>query len=134
VRDYIRIDAEATPKAKKWLDRGNISKVDLKRVIDAAQGDPEKADSLLEKMPRLSLYEKRRAVDYGKKHPKASVTEIIKEGEKARQERTIILNLPKEISEALREAEEKLLMDGVAITEKALSEWLKNNGFLRFEF
>ncbi|GAI18320.1 unnamed protein product, partial [marine sediment metagenome] len=40
-----------------------ISKVDVKRVIDAAQGDANKADRLLSKMPYLSKYEKTRSVE-----------------------------------------------------------------------
>jgi len=131
VRDYIKIEERATPKAKRLLQRRKISKVDVKRVIDAAQGDANKADRLLSKMPYLSKYEKTRAVEYSKEHPRASADKIIEEGKKPRLEHTIILNLPQHINEALDKAKEKLSMSKESIATKALSEWLEDNGFLK---
>ena len=131
VRDYIRIEEEATPEAKEALKRKVISKADLKRVIDAAQGDPNKINELLELMPKLSRYEKPRAVEYAKDNPEASADEIIEEGMKPRLERTVILNLPKEVSAALGRAEKELSMDAEEVAARALSEWLRDNGFLR---
>lgn len=131
VREYIRIEEEATPEAKAALKRKDISKVDLKRVIDAAQGNPDKMNELLERMPKLSKYEKSRAVEYARDNPKAPADEIIEEGMKPRLERTIILNLPKEVSAALGKAEKELSMDAEEVAARALSEWLRDNGFLR---
>ena len=131
VRDYIKIEERATPKAKALLKKGNVTKADLKRVIDAAQGDDKTADDLLDKMPTLSKYEKQRVVEYGKGHKGASADVIIKEGTKQRRERTIILNLTEETCEAIEKAERVLSMDRESIAEKALSDWLTRNGFLK---
>lgn len=133
VRDYIKIEERATQKGKEWLSKGKITKADLKRVIDAAQGDDKKADRLLGMMPPLSKYEKQRAVSYGKAHPKASADEIYEDSQKPRMEPTIILNLPKEIDNALNKAANKLSMDRESTAVRALSEWLKNHGFLKTE-
>jgi ParB/RepB/Spo0J family partition protein len=131
VRDYISIEERATKKGKKMLKVGNITKADLKRVIDAAQGDDNKADRLLDILPNLTKYEKSRAVNYGKVHKEATADKIIEEAKKQKIEHTVILNLNTEINEALGKAEEKLLMDKESIATKALSEWLENNGFLQ---
>jgi ParB family chromosome partitioning protein len=131
VRDYIKIEERATPKAKRLLKEGKVKKADLKRVIDAAQGDKKKADRLLDILPRLSKYEKDRAVDYGKKNPESPADKIIQEGQKPRIEPTVILNLPKEIDNALNEAAGKLSMDRESVAVRALSEWLNNNGYLK---
>jgi ParB family chromosome partitioning protein len=133
VRDYIKIEEQATPKAKELLRAGKVSRKDVKRVIDAAQGDPGKADRLLEKMPHLSKYEKDRAVDYGRSNPDASDDEIIEEAQKPRIEPTIILSLPKELDSALTKAARQLSMDRESIAVRALSEWLKDQGYLRPE-
>lgn len=131
VRDYIKIEEQATPKAKKLLRQGKVSRADVKRVIDAAQGDDTKADRLLDKMSTLSRYEKTRAVNYGKDHKQAPAEKIIEEAKKTKLELTVILNLSTEISDALDKAETKLSMDRQSIATKALSEWLENNGFLQ---
>jgi ParB/RepB/Spo0J family partition protein len=131
VRDCIDIEERATPRAKHMLRKRKIFKTDLKRVIDAAQGDPRKADRLLDKMPHLSKYEKDRAVEYAISHPKASAGEIIAIGQTSKMQRTIILDLTEEMCEALDVAERKLSMDKESIAAKALSEWLAVNGFLK---
>ena len=133
IRDYIEIEEQATDKAKKLLKDRKVTKTDVKRVIYAAQGDAKKADRLLDKMPLLSKYEKQRAVSYGKTHPTASADEIYEESQKPRIEPTIILSLPKEIDSALNKAAHQLLMDRESMAVRALSEWLKNNGFLKTE-
>jgi len=130
IRDYIEIEEQATPKAKEMLRQNSISKKDLKRVIIAAQGDSEKADRLIDEINKLTKYEKDRAVDYGKTHQEASADEIINESMKPKREPTVILNLTMEVDEALKKAENELSMDRESIASKALSEWLKNNGFL----
>lgn len=131
VRDYIKIEEQATPKAKELLRQRKVKKADVKRVIDAAQGDGEKADRLLEQMPKLSKYERDRAVKHGKSHPEASDDEIIEEAKKPRIEPTVILNLPKELDNALNKASKQLSMGRESIAVKALFEWLEDNGFLR---
>lgn len=133
VRDYIKIEERATHKAKDLLKKRKVTKADVKRVIDAAQGDAKKADRLLVKMPYFSKYEKQRAVNYGKTHRTATADEILEAGEKQGIEPTIILNLPKDIDSALNKAADQLLMDRESTAVKALSEWLKNNGFLKTE-
>ncbi|MFQ5685950.1 MAG: ParB/RepB/Spo0J family partition protein [Candidatus Scalindua sp.] len=130
IRDYIKIEERATPKAKEWLRQGKVTKADVKRVIDAAQGDDKKADRLLEEIRNLTRYERPRAVDFGKSHPKASADEIITAAKTPRLERTIILNITKEVDNALNEAEKQLLLDRESIAGMALFEWLKDNGFL----
>ena len=131
IREYIEIDEQATTKAKELLRQRKIKKTDLKRVIDAAQGDEKKLDELLDMMPKLSKYEKDRAVEYGKSHPNATVEDIKEESSKPKIEATVILNLSPKIADALAKAERALFTDKEIIALKALSEWLRNNGFLK---
>jgi len=133
VRDYIKIEEQATPKAKELLRARKVIRKDVKRAIAAAQGDPDKADRVLEEISRLSKYEKDRAVDYGRSHPDASADEIIEQAKKPRIEPTVILSLPEEIDSALTKAARQLSMDRESIAVRALSEWLKEQGYLRPE-
>lgn len=129
VRDYIKIEEQATPKAKELLRQRKVKKADVKRAIDAAQGDADKADRLLGEISQLSKYEKSRAVNYGKSHPDASSEKIVEEAKKSRMETVVILSLPKELDSALSKAVEQLSMDRESIAVRALSEWLKENGY-----
>lgn len=133
VRSYVKIDEQATDKAKQFLREKRVTKTDVRRVIDAAQGDDEKADQLLDKMKDLTRYEKDRAVQYGKRHPEATAGQVVEDAKKPRIVSTVILSLPKEIDRALNTAARTLLMDPESIAVRALSEWLRENGYLVLE-
>jgi len=133
VRDYIKIEEQASLYAKRLLRDRKVTKADVKRAIIAAQGNLEKADRLLDGMPDLYTHEKKRAVDYGKDHPKANADEIISQAKKGRNVKTVILSIEPKIDDALKKAERKLYMNREEIAAKALEEWLAENGFLSLE-
>lgn len=130
VRDYIKIEERASEHAKDLLRRKQVEKADVKRAIDAAQGNLEKADRLLDAMPDLYGHEKKRVADYGKRHPRASYDEIIKEAKKGRILKTVVLSIEPKIDKALKKAEQRLYMNREEIASKALEDWLIENGFL----
>jgi len=130
VRDYIKIEERASDYAKKLLRKRKVEKADVKRAIDAAQGNLKKADKLLDAMPDLYGHERKRVVDYGKEHPKASASRIITEAKKGRQLKTVILSIEPQIDNALKKAERNLYMNREEIASKALEEWLIENNFL----
>ena len=130
VRDYIKIEEQATPYAKRLLRDRKVSKADVKRAIDAAQGNLKKADRLLGKLPELYGHEKKRVVDYAKTHPRADATKIIEEAKRPRFNKPVILNIEPEVDKALGKAEKVLYMDREEIVSKALREWLVENSFL----
>lgn len=130
VRDYIKIEELASDYAKDLLRRKKVEKADVKRAIDAAQGNLEKADRLLDAMPDLYGHEKKRAVEYSKDHPKAGADEIIRESKKGRILKTVVLSIVPKIDDALKKAEKKLYMNREEIASQALEEWLITNGFM----
>lgn len=130
IRKYIKINEQATDKIKKLLEDEIITLTDAKRVIDAAQGDLEKADELIDQIKELTKYEKDRIVEYGKRHPAANASKIVTEAKKPKFEETLILNLPNKVNEALRKAASELLTNPERITMDALINWLKNNDYL----
>ena len=131
VREYIKIEEQATPKAKDLLRQGKVKKEDVKRAIDAAQGDEAKLNRFLDEMAPLTKYEKDRAVSFGKSNPEAPIEQIIEEAKKPKLERTVILNLTKEVDDALNKAKEQLSMARETIAANAVAKWLKDNGFLK---
>jgi len=129
IRNYVRIEEQATDKIKDLLKKG-LSMSDAKRAIDAAQGDKLKADALIDEIVNLTPYEKKRLVESSNKTPKASVDDLVKEAKKPKWEETIVLNLPTEISLAVRKATEKLSLEAEQLAMDVLVSWLKTNDFL----
>jgi len=130
VRDYIKIEERASDYAKRLLRDKQVEKADVKRAIDAAQGNLEKADRLLDQMPALYGHEKKRVVHYGKEHPRASADQIISEAKKGRVLKTVVLSIEPKIDNALKKAEKNLYMNREEIASKALENWLIENGYL----
>lgn len=130
IRDYVKIDEQATELGLQMLKDGSITKPDLKRVIDIAQGDESKIATLLTEIKTLTRHEKDRAVKIAKSNSKASIEEIIEEAKKPKIEETVMLNLPMKVTKALRKACDELAIEKEALTMNALTEWLVNNNFL----
>lgn len=130
IRDYINIEEFSTEKGKKYLEEGKITKADLKRVIQAANGAKEKIDELVDIISTLSKYEKNRAVSFGKDNPNASITEIVEDAKKPKLEETVVLSLSIEITEAVRNASKDLSLDLETLSMTVLTEWLKDNEYL----
>jgi ParB family chromosome partitioning protein len=130
IRSYVKIDAHATEKIKTLIRENKISLSDARRAIDAAQGDNDKADFLIDELVNLSKYEKKRLVESGMKNPKAKGEDLLAEAKQPKLEETIILNLPRKVHRALIEASEKLAIDIEELTINTLINWLKTNDFL----
>ena len=130
IRNYITVDAQATPKIKQMLQESKISMADAKRAILAAQGDEAKADSFADQISTLTKHDKMRAVEYGKANPTASIEDIITKAQTPKLEETVILNLPLKVSKALKTAANQLSLDSDEIIMSALTDWLKTNDFL----
>ena len=130
IRSYIQVEAQATPKIKSLIEQGKLSMMDAKRAIIAAQGDDAKADAFVDMLAKMTKYEKIRAVEYGKANPTASVDQIVEKGQTPKIEETIILNLPRKVSKALKDATEQLARDSEEIIMGALTEWLATNNYL----
>jgi len=130
IRNYIKIEEQATPKIKSLLSEKKISMTDAKRAIDAAQGENEKADQLIDEIVKMTKYEKKRVVEIGSKNKDATASEIIEDAQKPKLEETVILNLPLNVHEALMKAAEELSLDPEMITMDVLKTWLKTNDYL----
>jgi ParB/RepB/Spo0J family partition protein len=132
VRQYIYIEERASEETRQKLRDGKVSPVDAERALQAAGGDSAKADELLRfvEESKPTTYEKKRMVEYGAANPKASAKSVIKEALKPKLERTIVVNLPQEVREALSRAAGKLNLSDEEVASRALIEWLLNKGFL----
>ena len=132
VRQYIRIEERASDRTKEKLRSGKVLPADAQRALDAAGDDSEKADELLqyieEKKP--TNYQKKRMVEYGTVHPRAPAKKVIEAALKPKLEQTVIVNLPKDVRDALARAADKLNLSDEEVASRALKEWLSDKGFM----
>jgi len=132
VRDFILIEARATPKMKGFLKAGKVSPVDVKRAIRAAQDDLKKAEDLVELIIRdkPTAHQKRRLVMYGEHTKGASADKIFKEAMKPQFEQNIIISLPEDVRQGLMKATKSMSMEADELAAKVLGEWLRAQGFV----
>lgn len=129
VREYLKIEELASPKAKKLLKEKKVKKEDIKRVIRAAQGNMKTADELLDYLPTMTTYDKEKMVEIGSKK-KAPAKEIVNEAKRPRLGSTLMLELEPEEDRALDQAAKKLDMDKREVAAEAVRNWLIEKGFL----
>ena len=132
VRQYISVEARATPKMKELLKNRRVTIADLQRSLRAAQEDPAKAEKLLMFMVKndLTTHQKRRVAEYGEGHPTAGPEEILEEAQRPRVEQRLMVTLPERVRSGLDRAVKKLAMEADEVATKALSEWLEAQGFI----
>jgi ParB family chromosome partitioning protein len=133
IREYVQIEAQATPKIKARIQSGRISPTDVKRALRAAQGDPDKAEEIVDLIIELkpTKHEKNRIASYGEQSKSSSAKHIMKEAMKTHVEVTIIISLSEDVRKALLKATKKLSMEPEDLASKVLSDWLNAQGFFR---
>jgi ParB family transcriptional regulator, chromosome partitioning protein len=130
IRNYIAIEAQATPELLQMITSKQINLTDAKRILLSAQGSPEKINSLSVQFKKLTKSEKKRAIDYGVRNPSASVGEIVKQAQTQKIEESLILTFSRKIYAALEKAANQLHLDKELLVTDLLTEWLKTNDFL----
>ena len=131
VRDFILIEARATPKIKKLLSQRKVSPADVKRAIRAAQDNMKKAEALVDLIikNKPTAHQKRRLAVVGERQKGASAESIFNEARKPHVEQTIVVSLPEELIDALTKATKSLAIEPEELTVKVLGEWLRAQGF-----
>lgn len=131
VRDFILIEARATPRIKKLLDQRKVSPADVKRAIRAAQDNMRKAEDLIDLIikNKPTAHQKRRLVAVGESRKGASAESIFNEAQKPQIEQTMVVSLPEDLVKALTKATKSLALGPEELAVKVLGEWLRAQGF-----
>ncbi len=132
VRQYVKIEELASEKTKKKLQAGKVEPADVQRTLEAARGNIDKADELLDMMRKYKLdkHQKARLVEIGEAHADASAKTIFDEALKPRLEASVIVPLPTRLKDGLARAAKKLRMRWEEVAAEALEYWLQSNGYL----
>jgi len=132
IREYILVDAQATPKMKQLIKTGKASPSDVKRALRAAQDNIKKAEELLDLIIEYqpTAHQKRRLVRYGESDKGASARHIIEEALKPHVEENIVITLSEPIRKGLLKATKKMSMEPEELASHILSDWLQAQGFI----
>jgi ParB family chromosome partitioning protein len=132
IRDYISIEAQASPKMKSQLRENKVSPADVKRALRAAQGNLKKAEQLLELMEeyQLTKHQKKRIVEFSETNPRATAKKIVEEARRYRIEQSILVSLPEDVRKGLERATKNLSKEPEEIVADILHDWLANQGFI----
>lgn len=132
VREFILIEARATPKMKQLMQRGRVSHTDVKRAIRAAQDNLKKAEALVDLIIKHNptTHQKKRLAMYGDKDKHASAKEILENAMKPHVEQSILISLPNDVQLGLTKATKSMAMEAEELAAKVLADWLRGQGFL----
>jgi ParB family transcriptional regulator, chromosome partitioning protein len=133
IRDFILIEARATPKMKALLNQHKVSLADVKRAIRAAQDNLPKAEDLLDLIikHKPTKHQKQRIVMYGERNKGFSAERILKDAMKPHIEQNMIISLSEDLLQGLEKARESLSMEPEELAAKVLSDWLRGQGFVK---
>ena len=130
VYDYLKIH-DAPQEIRDMLSRREISKQDVKRVMEIMPGDEPEMVELARKMRELTGPEKARLVDAGRRgREKTSLLADTLEG-KPRIEEKVIVPLTPDLIIALDSAVKQIGLTREEIAKKALRDWLGDKGYFR---
>lgn len=130
VYDHLKIQY-APEEIKQMLANREISKVDVKRVMEIAPDSEDKMIELARTMKGLTAPEKVRLVEVSRSRPNAEPKELIKEAKKPRIEEKVIVPLTPALLMALDEASKEIGLSREEIAKKALEDWLSGKGYYK---
>lgn len=130
VYDHLKIQ-DAPEEVKDMLSKKELTKEDVKRVMEIAGDKKEKMITLAKEMKKLTPFERKRLAEVGKIKSKAEVKELVSEAKKPHIEEKVIVPLTPSLIKALDTAVKEIGLTREEITKKALKEWLGDKGFFK---
>jgi len=132
VRQYVKIEELASDETKRKLRDNEVEPADVQRALEAAKGNIDKADDLLEMMQEYKLdnHQKARLREIGESRPSASARTIFEEALRPQVRTSVVVPLPERLRDGLETAAKQLRATWEQVAARALEYWLQRNGYL----
>jgi len=130
VYEHLKLQ-DAPDEVKQMLSKKELTKADVKRIMEIAPDNKEKMISLAKEMKKLTPHDRKRLAEIGKIKSKAEVIELVREARKPHIEEKIIVPLPPALIKALDTAVKDIGLTREEIAKKAIEEWLGNKGYYK---
>jgi ParB family chromosome partitioning protein len=130
IRDYITVEAQASPKMKRQLRNKKATPADIKRALRAASGQLKKAEEILDLMSTLPMtrHQKQRVVEQGQTHRRASARQIIEAAMRPRVEQSVLVSVSERIRLGLEQATRVMEREPEEIIAAVLDDWIQLQG------
>ena len=121
-----------TVKMLSWVNKGSVTLLDVKRMLQAAQWKIKKAERMLEEMIKeeMTPTQKKNFAEYMKDNPSAPIKEGVKDAKNPRILNKILVDLTSELREGITKAMKEWKMDPEEIAFQALHDWLEEQGYI----
>jgi len=130
IYEYLKIDS-APQEVKEMYYKKEITKEDVKRIMELAPKNKEEMITLAKEFAKLTPPEKIRAVEIKRHKPQAKIDELIEESKTPHIVEKIIVPLPPALLMALDKAAKEIGLSREEIGKKALEDWLSDKGYYK---
>ena len=130
IYDYLKIDS-APQEVKEMYYKKEITKQDVKRIMELAPKDKEEMITLAKDFVELTAPEKKRAVELRRLKPKSKTNEIMRESKIPHVEEKVIVPLSPSLLMALDNAAKAIGLCREEVASRALEDWLSDKGYCK---
>jgi ParB/RepB/Spo0J family partition protein len=117
----------------EWVEKGSVSLLDVKRMLNAAQWNIKKAEKWLEQMIKeeMTPTQKKNFAEYMGANPSATVKEGVDDARKPRVKNKLLVDLTPELRSGIAKAMKEWGMEADEVAAQAITDWLEDQGYLQ---
>lgn len=129
---YVYLKEYGTQKMIGWVEGGDIALGDVKRMLEVARWNINKAERMLQAMidEDMTRTQKKNYIEYMKANPSSSIKEGVKDSQKARVKNKLLVDLTPELQKGIAKAMKEWGMEADEVAIQALSDWLEEQGYI----
>lgn len=129
---YVYLKEYGTKQMLNWVDEGDATLLDVKRMLQIAKWNITKAERMLETMIKegMTPTQKKNFAGYLKANPSGKMKDAVNDAMKPRVRNKILVDLPPEVQEGIRKAMKEWEMDAEEVALQALNDWLEEQGYI----
>ena len=129
---YVYLKEYGTQKMVEWVEKKKVKLYDVKRMLEVARWNINKAEKMLEVMIKegMTRTQKKNFADYMKTNPSASIKSGIEDAKKPRVKNKLLVDLNQELQDGIAKAMKEWGMDADEVAIQALGDWLEEQGYI----
>jgi ParB/RepB/Spo0J family partition protein len=130
---YVYLKEYGTKNMLEWVEKGSVSLLDVKRMLNAAQWNIKKAEKWLEQMIKeeMTPTQKKNFAEYMGANPSATVKEGVDDARKPRVKNKLLVDLTPELRSGIAKAMKEWGMEADEVAAQAITDWLEDQGYLQ---
>jgi len=129
---YVYLKEYGTTKMIDWVQKGDVTLLDVKRMLEAAKWNIAKAERWIEAMIKegMTRTEKKNFAEYMKANPSVPISDGVEDAKKLHIQNRILVDLPPDVQKGIAKAMKEWKMDADEVALQALHDWLEDQGYI----